>query len=120
MNTPLTHNKTIKLLLLNNKILVLGLSDAGIQLITEISDPTAINQIILDCEKDAKIEHPDFLIELSKAVKNKMSTVINPHKKQQENGSFNDIAWNTLRSESKKKLQKLQEERNNLHNDNIS
>ena len=122
---PLEGNRTIKLLLFNGKILMMASSEAGIQLIQEINDPTAINQIILDCEKEQQNEQPDFLIELSKAISTKFSSIINPMpipKAQniEANIESNNIPWEVLRAESTKKLNKIKQERNNIHNDNTT
>lgn len=65
---PLTPDKSIQIVELGNKLLVLGVSDAGIQLVTEFTEKAAIDRIKLDCDKDNDNEKPDFWVELSKTI----------------------------------------------------
>ena len=76
----LLSNKKLQILELGNRLLVLGLSDSGIQLITEISDKDSIEKIKLNCEKENSTEKPDFLLELTNVIKDKISGWVAPQK----------------------------------------
>ena len=69
----LSGSRRISIVQLASRLLVLGVSDSGIQLITEITDKHTIDQVKLDCDKERGSEKPDFLWELTKVIKNKFS-----------------------------------------------
>ncbi len=115
---PMANGKIMQIVQLNNKLLLLGLSEAGIQLITEINDKNSIDQIKLDCEKENQKEKTDFLAELSRAIKDKVSGLINPQEKNFE--MKEGIAWNSLRSSAQKKIEDLKKGKNLLQsNENV-
>ncbi len=108
----LSIGRQISIVQLGENLLVLGVSDSGINLITKISDRTTIDQIKLDCEKEASHEKPDFLWELTKKIKEKFYDWSAPQKKILTDASFsNDQGWSKLSQDSKIKLQNLKEQK---------
>ena len=113
----LSGSRRISIVQLVNRLLVLGISESGIQLITEITDKHTIDQIKLDCEKDKKNEKPDFLWELTKVIKNKVSgwtslSKTETHTNKASNQNIQD--WGQLRQNSKNRLQQLKKQKDDF------
>lgn len=72
---PLMPGKYLQIVQISGKIYFLGISDAGVQLISEIKDQDYYQRIRLDLEKDNNIPRVDFLTELTKVIKDKVSDV---------------------------------------------
>ena len=66
---PLGQNQRLQIIELAGKLMVLGVSENSIQLISEISDKYTVDRIKLDCAEDRKQPRADFLTELSRAIK---------------------------------------------------
>jgi len=112
-STPLQPGKVLQLIEFNSKILLLSVSDAGIQLVSEVTERSAIDQIKLDCEKEAGIIKPDFLVELTKRIKDKFDPAA---KNKSFNTTYEDTQkeWEVLRKSSKSKIKNLKDNRKDL------
>ncbi len=110
----LDNGRKLNIIQLHNKLLLLGVSEAGIQLLNEISEKNEIDQIKLDCEKENIQEKPDFLMELTKAFKEKFSG------QSQKKSLFNmaspktDIDVSSMRSISQTKLDRIKQSKHFL------
>ena len=108
----LSTNQQIQIVALSENLLILGVSDSGINLISEISDKNTINQIRLDCDKENSEEKPDFLWELTKTLKERFSGWSSPQKNILGNtAEMGNQTWSELRQNSKLKIQKLKEQK---------
>ena len=117
MQVLYSHNllagRQIQIVQLGGRLLVLGISDSGVQLITEISDRNTIDQIKMDCEKARKSEKPDFLWELTKTIKEKVSNWTNPQKNLSKHILPSDVQnWGELRKRSQTKIKDLKKQKN--------
>ncbi|MDH5719114.1 MAG: flagellar biosynthetic protein FliO [Spirochaetia bacterium] len=111
---PVQPNKSLQIIEVGNKFLILGISEAGIQLVTEISEKSAIDQIKLDCERESQMGKPDFLLELSKAVRHKVKGWVSPEKNMQKETLQNKDFWENTRQKSMGKLSKIKSEKDSL------
>jgi len=59
----------LQIIELAGRLMILGVSENSVQLISEITDKYAIDRIKLDCAADSEVTQPDFLTELSRAIK---------------------------------------------------
>lgn len=66
---PLGPRQRIQIIEMAGKLLVLGVSENSIQLISEVSDKYTIDRIKLDCATDSQKPPVDFLTELSRNIK---------------------------------------------------
>ncbi len=66
---PLGTNQRLQIIEIAGRLMILGVSDNSIQLISEITDKYTIDRIKLDCAEDNKQPRADFLAELSRAIK---------------------------------------------------
>ncbi|MCB1146191.1 MAG: flagellar biosynthetic protein FliO [Leptospiraceae bacterium] len=113
---PLQPGRMLQLVDMKSRILVLGLSDSNIQLITEIKDRDSIEQIRLDCEKDGLDIKPDFFMELTRTIKDKVKdfTVNVPGENSKPGGSN---SFEGQRNESLNRLRNLRKKRDILRED---
>ena len=104
----LLTNRKLQIVELGNRLLVLGLSDSGIHLITEISDKDSMDKIKLACLKESSVEKPDFLLELTNAVKNKISDWVVPQKAMSQK-TVAEISedWTQLRKSPQDALKRI-------------
>lgn len=70
---PLMPGKYLQIVQISGKIYFLGVSDSGIQLISEIKDQDHYHRIQLDIEKENSLPQIDFLSELTKVIKEKIN-----------------------------------------------
>jgi len=110
---PVAPGKTIQVIEVGGKMLLIGVSDAGIQLITEIKDKPAIDQIKIDINNSQGGEKPDFLVELSSAIIGKVQGIISPDKKKPkpQAGHPDNEDISRLRSKSKENLDQIKKQR---------
>lgn len=66
---PLGTNQRLQILEIAGRLMILGVSDNSVQLVSEVTDKYTIDRIKLDCAEDAKQTRTDFLTELSRAIK---------------------------------------------------
>jgi len=66
---PLGTNQRLQIIEIAGRLMILGVSENSIQLISEITDKYTIDRIKLDCAEDNKQPRADFLTELSRAIK---------------------------------------------------
>ena len=125
INTLYQHSlgpgKSLQILEMGGRLLVMGLSDAGLQLISEITDRSTIEKIKMDCDKDSEQEKPDFWIELSKSMTNKMKSAMSNNRNSSDRKRFEDFEnkeeqpWENTRARSKETLSKIKESRDLFH-----
>lgn len=111
---PLGTNQRLQILEIGGKLMILGVSENSVQLVTEVSDKYTIDRIKLDCAEDAKQPRADFLTELSRAIKTNLADRFG--KKSQSN--FSESAGENLavnleaqRQNSMERLRKLKSEK---------
>lgn len=116
---PITQGKTLQIIEMANHLLILGLSEGGINLISEITDRARIEQIKLDCEKDNNQVKPDFFIELSRAVSQKTQTWLGKKEPVSNKSPVKDSEdlWQDSRASTMGRLSKLRTDRNHLRDD---
>lgn len=66
---PLGTNQRLQILEIAGKLMILGVSENSVQLVSEVTDKYTIDRIKLDCAEDAAQPRADFLTELSRAIK---------------------------------------------------
>lgn len=66
---PLGTNQRLQIIEIAGRLMILGVSDGSIQLISEVTDKYTIDRIKLDCAEDSRQPRADFLGELSRAIK---------------------------------------------------
>lgn len=114
---PLQAGRQIQILEMAGRLYILGVTETGITLLSEIQEKALIDRIKLDIEKDSDKGEPDFMVELSKALKNKVETLFstNPVKdKQSKNTQLTDTPWDSWRAGGSKRLEQLRQDRNFL------
>ena len=111
---PLTPGKIIKIVEMNHRLMLIGVSDAGIQLISEITDHNQVEQIRLDCARESEVSKPDFMLELTKAIKNKITDFTQPKPKNINTQNKNE-PWEGLRNSTRSKLSDLSETKETLN-----
>ncbi|GEM_PF-2728067 len=70
---PLMPGRNLQIVQISGRMFFLAVSDAGVQLISEIHDNDYISQIKMDIEKEGKIPRADFLLELTNLIKEKIN-----------------------------------------------
>ena len=103
---PLGQNQRLQIIELAGKLMVLGVSENSIQLISEISDKYTVDRIKLDCAEDRKQPRADFLTELSRAIKTNIAERVG--KKNSANFSAAvDNSADTLEAQRENSMQRL-------------
>lgn len=121
---PITGGKQIQILELGNRLLVVAVSDAGIQLITEIHEKSEIDKIKLESTQYEEATPPDFLTELTKTLKqewNKTKTSLSKDSTRDFSNFANtqddmSVDWNAMRQSSQEKLNHLKQTREDFRN----
>ena len=111
---PLTPGKIIKVVEMNHRLMLIGVSDAGIQLISEITEHNQVEQIRLDCARESEVSKPDFMLELTKAIKNKITDFTQPKPKNINTQNKNE-PWESFRNSTRSKLSDLSETKETLN-----
>ncbi len=71
---PLSPNKYIQIVEINNKIIILGITDSNINLLTEITDRDDIDLIKLQCSSEPQSISLSFIDHLTSSVKKMLSS----------------------------------------------
>ena len=114
---PLQTGRQIQILEMAGRLYILGVTETGITLLSEIQEKALIDRIKLDIEQDRDKGEPDFMVELSKAVKNKVDnlfTAKTTDKNQSKNSQLTNTPWESWRSGGSKRLEQLRQERSFL------
>jgi len=107
--------KSLQFVQLGNKILVLGISDAGIQLVTEITEKHVIDKINIDIEKQKKSVKKDFLTELMTSIKGSIDIMKSKQKFKMNDDLTNENKQvNILRNNVSSNLKKMKENRKSI------
>ncbi|HRP68490.1 MAG TPA: flagellar biosynthetic protein FliO [Turneriella sp.] len=112
---PLGANQRLQIIEIAGRLMILGVSEQSVQLVSEITDKYTIDRIKLDCAEDVKAPRADFLTELSRAIK------VNLKERwgQKNTGAssmppnINDATLDAQRKNSLDRLNKLKSEKNN-------
>lgn len=110
---PLGQNQRLQIIEIAGKLMVLGVSENSIQLISEISDKYTVDRIKLDCAEDSKQPRADFLTELSRAIKTNIADRLG----KKNSSNFASPAENTAdtleaqRENSMQRLRRLKSEK---------
>lgn len=70
---PLGPNQRLQVLEIAGRLMILGVSENSIQLISEVTDKYTVDRIKLDCAEDNKAPRADFVTELSRVIKTNLS-----------------------------------------------
>ena len=103
---PLGQNQRLQIIELGGKLMVLGVSENSIQLISEISDKYTVDRIKLDCAEDSKQPRADFLTELSRAIKTNISERLSKKNRSNFSSSVENAA-DTLEAQRENSMQRL-------------
>lgn len=107
---PVSTGKKLQILEVGNKLLLIGISDAGIQLVTEFKEKVTIDQIKMDCEKVSKTENTDIWLEMSKVISDKIQGVF---KKKTDDSDHADMpeTWKDLQANARFKIDEIREKK---------
>lgn len=111
---PLGTNQRLQILEIAGKLMILGVSDNSVQLISEVTDKYTIDRIKLDCAEDAKQTRTDFLSELSRAIKTNIADRFGKKGPMNFTGSDGEKIADNLeaqRQSSMERLRKLKSEK---------
>lgn len=103
---PLGQNQRLQIIELAGKLMVLGVSENSIQLISEISDKYTVDRIKLDCAEDSKQPRADFLTELSRAIKTNIAQRLGKKNSSNFSSSVENTA-DTLEAQRENSMQRL-------------
>jgi flagellar protein FliO/FliZ len=111
---PLGQNQRLQILEIAGRLMILGVSEQSVQLISEITDKYTIDRIKLDCAEDSKAPRADFLTELSRAIKTNITERFG--KKNSSNFMMPDAtnsseSLETQRQSSLERLRKLKSDK---------
>ncbi len=106
---PLSANKSLQIVQVGGRLLLLGVTDSNISLLAEISDKHRMDQILLDAEKDANNPPPDFLLELSTSVRKGIKSFLKPSMTPEPPPPED---FESMRSKSTGRIRKMRSERN--------
>lgn len=110
LDFPLGTDNRLQIVEMANRLLVLGVSSAGVNLITEIREPEDIDQIKIASQKDSEHERPDFFLELSRAIRDRVGST----KSTDTSKQASDLPWEGMRNLSREKLMKMKRQRDLL------
>lgn len=105
--------KNLHLVELDGRLLLLSESETGLRLLTEYSDPTQVERIKLECDKDEAREKPDFWIELSKNMTRSFGQILGKSMQGPETNGHNP--WENTRQSAKKRLENLKNGRAKIY-----
>lgn len=113
LDYPLSTNSSLQILEVGNRLLILGVTDSNINLISEVTEKSQIDQIKLDCENDRGNEKPDFILSLSSALRNQLKSFSS--KNFSPPPVREDDSFSGMRRDSLSALERMKRERNNLN-----
>lgn len=116
---PLMPGKFLQIVDLSDRLLVLGISDSAVNLVTEITDRVSVDRIRLECERDNTLPGADFLTELTKVIKTRITTGKPGIKNFQEQLDTNENNWAGSRESSLNRLKQIREQKNRLRDDQL-
>ncbi|WP_157210365.1 FliO/MopB family protein [Turneriella parva] len=70
---PLGPNQRLQILEIAGRLMILGVSENSVQLISEVTDKYTVDRIKLDCAEDKRAPQVDFITELSRVIKTNLS-----------------------------------------------
>ena len=103
---PLGTNQRLQIIEIAGKLMILGVSENSIQLISEISDKYTVDRIKLDCAEDSKQPRADFLTELSRAIKTNIAQRLGKKNSSSFSSSLENSA-DTLEAQRENSMQRL-------------
>lgn len=103
---PLGTNQRLQIIEIGGKLMILGVSENSIQLISEVSDKYTVDRIKLDCAEDSKQPRADFLTELSRAIKTNIAQRLGKKNKSSFSSSLENSA-DTLEAQRENSMQRL-------------
>ncbi|MBX3721670.1 MAG: flagellar biosynthetic protein FliO [Turneriella sp.] len=104
---PLGTNQRLQIVEIAGKLMILGVSEQSIQLISEVTDKYTIDRIKLDCAEDSKAPKADFLTALSTAIKTNLAERFG--KKKPDNFSLHNpgSAGESLEAQRQSSMERL-------------
>lgn len=101
--------KKMRIIEIGNRFLLIGISDAGIQLITEFKEQVHIDQIKLTCESFGATEQPDMWLDLTNLITNKVQDLFS--RKQKMTDTDDHSGWANLQSNARQKVDELRQKK---------
>lgn len=108
---PVGTGKKMQLIEVGNKILLIGVSDAGLQLISEFKEKASIDQIKMSIESQPAVEARDLWIEASKIISNKIQTILKGKKNFSNYENLNSGNWRDIQNNARNKIDELREKK---------
>ena len=107
---PIESGKKLQIIEVSNKLLLIGVSDAGIQLISEFKEQVFIDQIKLTSQAYGKTEQPDMWLDLTNLITTKVQSIFN--KKTDPKMDIDDHSkWENYQSNTRLKVNELREKK---------
>jgi flagellar biogenesis protein FliO len=106
---PVESGKKLQIIEVANKLLLIGVSDAGIQLVSEFKEQVHIDQIKLTCETFKHTEQPDLWLDLTNVIANKVQNIFNKKNKSMVNDDGDK--WANLQNNARLKVHELREKK---------
>lgn len=107
---PVEAGKRMQIIEVGNKLLLIGVSDAGIQLITEFKEQVFIDQIKLSCDANSRTERPDPWLDLTNLIIQRVQSIFNKNTGK-EMESDDHSKWENLQSNARMKVHELREKK---------
>ncbi len=111
---PLGPNQRLQILEIAGRLMILGVSENSIQLISEVTDKYTIDRIKLDCAEDNKAPRADFVTELSRVIKTNLAQRFgkkDPGSFSVQDSSVDDTELEAQRRSSMERLRKMRSEK---------
>ena len=112
----LMPGRYLQIVEMGTQLLVLGISESGVHLVTEISDKNQIDNIKIACDRDKFQTPPDFLGELTKRTKEKFNNWRTGDSAIADEPAPTYNTWENWRQNSREKLRRMKEQREFLRN----
>ncbi len=104
---PLGTNQRLQIIEIAGKLMLLGVSENSIQLISEISDKYTVDRIKLDCAEDQKQPRADFLTELSRSIKTNIAERLGKKNSGSKFSAVDEKSADTLEAQRENSMQRL-------------
>jgi len=110
---PLGNNQRLQIIEIAGRLMILGVSENSVQLVSEVTDKYTIDRIKLDCAEDSREPRADFLTELSRAIKTNLADRFGKKPPLGQMGSGNTAAdaLESQRQNSMARLRKLKSDK---------
>jgi flagellar biogenesis protein FliO len=102
---PLSPNKYIQIVEINNRIIILGITDANINLLTEITDRDDIDLIKLQCSSSPQSISISFIEHLTSSVKKMLGSLKTTEQGKNQSGYEKKIEFLKTQHDRLKKLE---------------